>query len=173
MIVDSDPTYPTMTPSQTHDINDRPVVAQQPVTDQPPPSYEQAVDAGKGPYSANTLQDAKDPYGKIPPDFPQLQDASAGEPSGSSSPPIPTMPPRMVYNYVNPNTGEHIVSYLAPEHPEMVCLQAGEHVTVTHYGWLGILAAVFWFPWGIGCCLMDRKVRCKRCGRLLDAGICG
>lgn len=43
----------------------------------------------------------------------------------------------IIYNYVNPRTGEHVVSLLPPQHPEMVCLQAGEHVRHTQFGILG------------------------------------
>ena len=46
-------------------------------------------------------------------------------------------PSPTVYNYVNPQTGEQVVSLLPPDHPEMVCLQAGEHIPHTHYGILG------------------------------------
>lgn len=53
-----------------------------------------------------------------------------------TSQPIPTPAPT-VYNYVNPLNGEQIVSLLPPNHPEMVCLQAGGHVTETNYGILG------------------------------------
>ena len=37
----------------------------------------------------------------------------------------------------------------------------------------GILAAVFWFPFGIGLCLLDRRVRCHRCGLIIEDGVCG
>ncbi|KAI0789127.1 hypothetical protein C8Q75DRAFT_766578 [Abortiporus biennis] len=83
------------------------------------------------------------------------------------------MPPTTVYNYVNPVTHEHVVSLLPPNHPQMICLQEGRHVTETKYGLLGILAAIFWFPLGIGLCLLDRKVKCTRCGMILDEGYCG
>ncbi|KAF5351850.1 hypothetical protein D9756_007722 [Leucocoprinus leucothites] len=62
-----------------------------------------------------------------------------------------------VYHYVNPQTGEHVTSLLPPNHPEMACLQEGGHITETKYGLLGLLAAVFWFPLGIGLCLLDRR----------------
>ncbi|KAJ7282914.1 hypothetical protein C8J57DRAFT_1296960 [Mycena rebaudengoi] len=81
-------------------------------------------------------------------------------------------PNPIVYHYTNPMTGEHVASLLPPDHPEMVCLQAGEHVPYTNYGLLGILAAVFWFPLGIGLCLLDRRVKCSRCGRSIDEGLC-
>ncbi len=42
-----------------------------------------------------------------------------------------------VYHYVNPKTGEHVTSLLTPDHPEMTCLQEGEHVTETQFGFLG------------------------------------
>ena len=55
---------------------------------------------------------------------------------GPSYVPSPRGPPT-VYNYVNPQTGEHVVSLLPPDHPEMICLQAGEHIRKTQYGILG------------------------------------
>ncbi|KAJ7346895.1 hypothetical protein DFH08DRAFT_869724 [Mycena albidolilacea] len=87
--------------------------------------------------------------------------------AGPSSSPNP-----VVYHYDNPITGEHVASLLPPNHPEMVCLQSGEHIPHTNYGLLGILAAVFWFPLGVGLCLLDRRVKCQRCGRTIEEGIC-
>ncbi|KAG2342805.1 hypothetical protein BDR05DRAFT_963606 [Suillus weaverae] len=84
----------------------------------------------------------------------------------------PMMQPT-VYHYQNPLTGEHIASLLPPDHPEMICLQQGGHVNQTKFGILGILAAIVWFPLGIGLCLLDRRVKCKRCGLVIDDGICG
>jgi len=78
-----------------------------------------------------------------------------------------------VYHYTNPRTGERVVSLLPPDHPQMICLQEGQHRTQTKYGVLGILAAVLWFPLGIGFCLLDRRVRCTRCGQTLNNGMCG
>lgn len=98
----------------------------------------------------------------------------------------------VVYHYDNPITGEHVVSLLPPNHPEMICLQVrlryrsvfsaaayipyllqtGEHVPHTSYGLLGLLAAVFWFPLGVGLCLLDRRVKCDRCGRVIEDGVC-
>ncbi|KAF9007744.1 hypothetical protein BDZ89DRAFT_965518 [Hymenopellis radicata] len=77
----------------------------------------------------------------------------------------------IVYRYVHPETGEQIASLLPPSHPEMMCLQSG-HVPHTSYGVLGILAAVFWFPLGVGLCLLDRHVKCTRCGAAIDSGLC-
>jgi len=37
----------------------------------------------------------------------------------------------------------------------------------------GVLAAIFWFPLGIGLCLLDKRVKCERCGLLIEDGICG
>ncbi|KAH7927527.1 hypothetical protein BV22DRAFT_1111061 [Leucogyrophana mollusca] len=78
-----------------------------------------------------------------------------------------------VYHYMNPRTGDQLTSLLPPDHPEMICLQQGGHVEQTKYGILGILAAIVWFPLGIGLCLLDRRVRCKRCGYTIDDGMCG
>lgn len=86
--------------------------------------------------------------------------------------PTATTPLVTVYHYVHPITGERIDTLLPPDHPEMLCLQAGGHDTVTRFGILGVLAAVFWFPLGVGLCLLDRRVRCKRCGAMLSDGYC-
>ncbi|KAF8527431.1 hypothetical protein BU17DRAFT_39513 [Hysterangium stoloniferum] len=76
-----------------------------------------------------------------------------------------------VYHYVNPTTGERVSSVLPPDTPEMICLQEGQHIQRTRFGLLGVLAAVFWFPLGIGLCLLDRRVTCERCGRTITDGI--
>ncbi|KAH7888896.1 hypothetical protein F5I97DRAFT_764089 [Phlebopus sp. FC_14] len=86
---------------------------------------------------------------------------------------VPMMQQPTVYHYHNPATGEHLTSLLPPTHPEMICLQEGAHVTQTKFGILGILAAIVWFPLGIGLCLLDRQVKCKRCGLTIDSGLCG
>ncbi|KAG1869735.1 hypothetical protein C8R48DRAFT_699578 [Suillus tomentosus] len=87
--------------------------------------------------------------------------------------PAPMVQQPIVYHYQNPLTGERIASLLPPDHPEMICLQQGAHVNETKFGILGILAAIVWFPLGIGLCLLDRRVKCKRCGAVIDNGICG
>ena len=108
------------------------------------------------------------------------------EPSHTTQP--LSTPSPMVYNYINPVSGERVVSLLPPNHPEMICLQSGSHVPHTRFGLLGehqsshcpciltflsgILAAVFWFPFGIGLCLLDRRVRCHRCGLIIEDGVC-
>jgi hypothetical protein len=46
-------------------------------------------------------------------------------------------PSPVFYNYINPVTGEHVVSLLAPNHPEMICLQSGSHLPFTRFGFLG------------------------------------
>lgn len=108
---------------------------------------------------------------------------------------IPCMPQTRVYHYVNPSNGNHVTSLLPPDHPEMVCLQQGSHVEETKFGffgesfwfylsafsclflgpvliwvcWTGVLAAIVWFPLGIGLCLLDRTVTCKRCGAVIKS----
>jgi hypothetical protein len=77
-----------------------------------------------------------------------------------------------VYHYVHPQTGHAITSLLPPQHPAMVCLQRGAHEPVARYGILGIIAAVLWFPLGVGLCLLDRRVKCARCGELVSGGLC-
>jgi Uncharacterized conserved protein (DUF2367) len=37
---------------------------------------------------------------------------------------------------------------------------------------VGVIAAIMWFPLGIGLCLLDRRVQCKRCGESIEEGIC-
>ncbi|KAI0663574.1 hypothetical protein C8Q70DRAFT_950956 [Cubamyces menziesii] len=133
---------------------------------QAPPSYDTAVGGTtlSGQYvpeAATKAQDVKVP----PPSDPY----SAGQPL---SPQAAQMPATVVYNYINPTTGERIVSLLPPDHPQMVCLQQGGHVPRSKYGILGVLAAIFWFPLGIGLCLLDRKVYCERCGVIIDEGVC-
>jgi len=135
-----------------------------------PPSYDFATESG----SSYTQNDGPKPNTPPKADMtqPLLLHRGTSGPSNNIQPLYtPTSP--MVYNYVNPSTGQHVASLLPPDHPEMICLQAGSHLPHTQYGILGILAAVFWFPLGIGLCLLDRRVRCTRCGLAIDDGICG
>jgi hypothetical protein len=44
-----------------------------------------------------------------------------------------------VFYYQDPRTGQRVASLLPPDHPQMVCLQAGEHIPETRYGFLGTL----------------------------------
>ncbi|RDX55020.1 hypothetical protein OH76DRAFT_1397359 [Lentinus brumalis] len=133
----------------------------------PPPSYEAVVGNGghiSGQYlpdSATKGQDVK---------VPTLPSSSPYQVAGPSL--QAGQPATVVYNYVNPLTGERVVSLLPPDHPQMLCLQQGGHVTTTKFGILGILAAILWFPLGVGLCMLDRKVYCKRCGAILDEGMC-
>ncbi|KAJ7217772.1 hypothetical protein GGX14DRAFT_438252 [Mycena pura] len=117
-----------------------------------PPAYDDAR-------TAPPTKDVKQP--------PMMNPTSYVPHAGPSLSPNPT-----VYHYHNPLTGEHVASLLPPDHPEMICLQAGEHVAQTTYGFLGILAAVFWFPLGVGLCLLDRRVKCARCGHMIEDGLC-
>ncbi|KAJ7647064.1 hypothetical protein FB45DRAFT_892222 [Roridomyces roridus] len=111
-------------------------------------------------------KDVKAPL--TPTNIPAMNAGPAYVPSAGPS----AQQPVQVYHYDNPITGEHVVSLLPPNHPEMICLQSGQHVLHTSYGLLGLLAAVFWFPLGIGLCLLDRRVKCTRCGRLVEDGVC-
>ncbi|KAF9010718.1 hypothetical protein BDQ17DRAFT_1299286 [Cyathus striatus] len=132
-----------------------------------PPAYEHAV------VNDSTLSDSKVQPGMKPsmdPTQSSVPYAVAG--SSYTSQHVPRLPNHTVYHYNNPRTGEHIASLLPPDNPEMICLQAGMHVPQTKYGLLGVLAAIFWFPLGIGLCLLDRRVRCTRCGLVIDEGLC-
>ncbi|KAI0358363.1 hypothetical protein OH77DRAFT_1587439 [Trametes cingulata] len=132
---------------------------------QAPPSYDAAVGGASvsGPFVPGGAAKAQDV--KVPPSDPY----AAGQPP---PPQTSQVPATTVYNYINPNTGERIVSLLPPDHPQMICLQQGEHIAHSKFGILGILAAIFWFPLGVGVCLLDRKVYCERCGVMLDEGVC-
>ncbi|TCD69281.1 hypothetical protein EIP91_008216 [Steccherinum ochraceum] len=138
-----------------------------------PPSYENAVGQTATPDSVvhQSQQYPKDVKAR-----PNSYSSSVAPPPGLPTPgpsPIPSHQATTVYNYVNPRTGERVVSLLPPDHPQMICLQEGQHRMQTKFGVLGIIAAVVWFPFGIGLCLLDRRVRCKRCGLVLDNGVCG
>ncbi|KAG0694072.1 hypothetical protein DFH29DRAFT_961582 [Suillus ampliporus] len=132
-----------------------------------PPSYE---------YAANQTNPNEQP--------PSMSDKAANSPTqllpippntvmAVHTRPAPMMQQPTVYHYQNPLTGDHVASLLPPDHPEMICLQQGGHVNETKFGILGILAAIVWFPLGIGLCLLDRRVKCRRCGTIIDNGICG
>ena len=62
-------------------------------------------------------------------------------PSYTTQPPYTPAP--VVYHYMNPMTHENVASLLPPNHPEMVCLQAGQHVPKTRYGILGAFLLCF------------------------------
>jgi len=138
-----------------------------------PPTYEVAVEETSGLVRVQPQFSDQ----KIPPQDPvavyrSYQSHTPDDiPAGPSVPRsgIPSMPQTRVYHYVNPANGNHFTSLLPPDHPEMVCLQQGSHVKETKFGWVGIIAAVVWFPLGIGLCLLDRTVTCKRCGAVIKA----
>ncbi|KAG8813724.1 hypothetical protein FRC18_002318 [Serendipita sp. 400] len=71
-----------------------------------------------------------------------------------------------VYHYIHPQTQHRIDSLLPPSHPKMLCLQYG-HQLKSRFGVAGILAAIFWFPLGLGCLLIDRDTVCARCKRVV------
>ncbi|RPD59954.1 hypothetical protein L226DRAFT_546123 [Lentinus tigrinus ALCF2SS1-7] len=165
MIVDPTSSQTSMSKDNTNEHDEHAQLPPQ----APPPSYEAVVANGghvSGQYvpeSAAKAQDVKVPILPTPSSY-----QVAGPPPSQAGQP----PATVVYNYVNPMTGERIVSLLPPDHPQMVCLQQGGHITESKFGILGILAAIIWFPLGIGLCLLDRKVYCKRCGAILDDGMC-
>ncbi|KAH7913462.1 hypothetical protein BJ138DRAFT_1124355 [Hygrophoropsis aurantiaca] len=130
-----------------------------------PPAYEFVAPAGE---PSNHVDDSRVVVADKPPRAPS-QPQSPVYVHGHS-PPIMHQP--TVYHYMNPRTGDQLASLLPPDHPEMICLQQGGHVPQAKYGLLGILAAIVWFPLGIGLCLLDRRVKCKRCGYMIDEGMC-
>lgn len=170
-----------------------------------PPSYDFATESGSTcksnqftmPFFHIFFTDSPDTVPKpLIPSSPKADSRQPLIPQGMASGPSYTVQPSYtapptVYNYINPLTGERVVSLLPPSHPEMICLQSGEHIPHTHYGLLGesvgciltsrsqtnawpqgVLAAIFWFPLGIGLCLLDKRVTCKRCGLIIENGIC-
>ncbi|GBE81017.1 hypothetical protein BKA93DRAFT_860920 [Sparassis latifolia] len=147
--------------SSTNVAMSRPLASETSAPSGEPPSYDAVVrDVSSGPYvpvGANKGQNVK------------VSPEQTSQQPNASTPQVPSMP--TVYNYVNPITQEHIVSLLPPDHPQMICLQEGRHIPDGRFGLLGVLAAIFWFPAGIICCMLDRHVRCKRCGVVLSSGI--
>jgi len=144
---------------------------QQPYADTPP-TYEVAVEETNGiirvqPHPLDQKIPPQDPVVVNHSHQPTPNNVAAGP--SVPRPAIPSMPQTRVYHYVNPANGNHITSLLPPDHPEMVCLQQGSHVEETKFGFLGIVAAIVWFPLGIGLCLLDRTVTCKRCGAVIKA----
>ncbi|KAL5485517.1 hypothetical protein ACEPAI_8159 [Sanghuangporus weigelae] len=104
-----------------------------------PPSYEYAT-GGQSPVNKNHNGAAASAAPKLGPSIPYASpSAPLAGPSGSN-----------VYSYQHPVSGHVITTPLPPDHPEMICLQAGSHIRSTRFGLLGVLAAVFWFPLGIG-----------------------
>ncbi|RXW25016.1 hypothetical protein EST38_g786 [Candolleomyces aberdarensis] len=167
MVSPSAPTPPPAIPMTLEPQHHQTETRQGNIPSDNPPAYDCVVE-----------QHSNYPYDKVKPQIPSSLDQSEplipynyGGPAYGRQPTFTPSP--TVYYYNNPVTGERITSLLPPTHPEMVCLQAGEHVPQTNYGILGILAAVFWFPLGIGLCLIDKKVKCSRCGITIDEGVCG
>ncbi|CEL61084.1 hypothetical protein RSOLAG1IB_04324 [Rhizoctonia solani AG-1 IB] len=129
-----------------------------------PPTYDVAVGSSTG----SVASEPTSPLLKSK-DTPYPQPAPQPQPHGGMLI-VPALGPGpTVYRYHNPRTGELVSSLLPPNHPEMICLQQG-HIIQTRYGILGILAAVFWFPLGIGLCLIDKRTKCERCGLRIDDG---
>ncbi|KAJ4493776.1 hypothetical protein C8J55DRAFT_167613 [Lentinula edodes] len=128
-----------------------------------PPSYDSLKEGSDVPKSDENRDNKHTP---------QLHSMIPGPSSHYIHPGTTTGPSPVLYHYRYPLTQQTVVSLLPPDHPEMICLQSGEHITQTHFGILGILAAVFWFPLGVGLCLLDRRVKCRRCGQVIEDGMC-
>ncbi|KAH8828354.1 hypothetical protein DL96DRAFT_1602827 [Flagelloscypha sp. PMI_526] len=102
---------------------------------------------------------------------PAYEDPAKDQKAGSSasteeSAGAPSMPATRTYIPIESiNT-----PLLSPE--ELECIREGAHIPAQAFGLLGILAAVFWFPFGIGVCLLDRRTKCKRCGKVISESCC-
>jgi len=132
-----------------------------------PPPYDQATSP---PPNAPTDVKGTQALAALPT---QKADATQFQRPAEPQMPGPSMYPNMTfYQYHHPLSGEVISSPLPPDHPEMICLQEGMHIAETHFSFLGVLAAIFWFPLGVGLCLLDRRVRCRRCGMMISDGLC-
>ena len=105
------------------------------------------------PESAAKAQDVKVPM--LP--TPNTYQVAGPPPSQAGQPPA-----TVVYNYVNPLTGERIVSLLPPDHPQMICLQQGGHDTSSKFGILGESPRCLF-----ACCAGGRAVLTAGCVRLL------
>lgn len=82
-------------------------------------------------------------------------------------------PPAMVYYYQDPRTGQRVASLLPPDHPQMVCLQSGEHVPETRYGFLGAsyFYTLTYCTWAHDCALYWQALLRRLCGSPL-ASVC-
>ncbi|KAL0956667.1 hypothetical protein HGRIS_002798 [Hohenbuehelia grisea] len=147
----------------------------QPSTMDTPPPY-QPTETGTSDHDEEISKPRHAPSDQKTPPFPDIEPMLVNISSNSASGPSRTtqpafIPTPQIYRYVNPD-GSMTDSLLPPSHPEIICLQNG-HELQTNYGLLGILVAVFWFPLGVGLCLLDRRVKCARCGHVLNDGVCG
>jgi hypothetical protein len=198
----------TVHPTDTHSYCEADLLQMDtPMHSDSPPAYESAI-AGTSvgaplvsPSSQFTI--LMIPSASSPKDAGPQSTQPKGPPLMVAGPPQPTYgataSEATVYHYQDPHTGLTVASLLPPDHPQMVCLQAGQHVPESRYGflgafvlcftsrksswtdlvlwlclfcWTGVLAAIVWFPLGIGLCLLDRRVRCQRCGESIEDGIC-
>lgn len=93
-----------------------------------------ALELGASPPNPKHTQSALD--AKHPPllELPPNQGYVVG-PSHSTQPGYIQSP--TIYHYTNPTTQQQVASLLPPDHPEMICLQAGAHVPHARYGILG------------------------------------
>lgn len=142
-----------------------------------PPSYEVATyDTGQSPsrnlfaIHAHILVGNKHPLDQkqpLPKPAPMMLGASPAPGVYNAPVPITRAGSVTVYHYIHPVTQQRIDSLLPPSHPEMQCLQHG-HIPHTRFGIAGILAAIFWFPLGLGCLLIDKDTRCTRCKKVIS-----
>ncbi|KIL66355.1 hypothetical protein M378DRAFT_385114 [Amanita muscaria Koide BX008] len=106
---------------------------------------------------------------------------------------FPAYPPQVVTypptSYASPPPNQVVlVPVNNAMNPLALCQQKG-HEPMTNYGTLGvffcrllapevaayfsfagIISAIFCFPVGIICCLLDQRTMCRRCGAVLSAG---
>ncbi|KAJ7072077.1 hypothetical protein C8F01DRAFT_1076263 [Mycena amicta] len=124
--------------------------------DNPPPAYD-------APRPESPAKDVKRQPVMTP--GPIVPYAPLAGPSYSPANPV-------VFHYHNPRTGEHVASLLPPDHPEMVCLQRGEHEPQTSFSLLGYIMALLGSPLGSASACSIARVKCGRCGQVLQDGLC-
>ncbi|KAF7315427.1 hypothetical protein MIND_00057500 [Mycena indigotica] len=132
-------------------------------------------------FMSNEHNDSPPAYDGLRPESPKDVKPLQAVPQMTPGPSLPYAPHAgpsytpnnpVVFHYRNPRTGEHVASLLPPNHPEMECLQRGEHVPHSSFSLLGYILALAWFPLGVGLCLLDRRVKCSHCGKVLEDGLC-
>ena len=123
-----------------------PAALAQRTQDNPPPyDYATAQDGTSGPPPAHARSHPTG--GPSPKATDKAGDTAKAAPPAPAPAPAPALhagpsyggppPPVAVHYYVDPLTGARVASALPPDHPEMLCLQEGQHVPHTRFGLLG------------------------------------
>ncbi|KAL7415780.1 hypothetical protein BDY24DRAFT_382208 [Mrakia frigida] len=129
-----------------------------------PPSYEASVSSSPSPSSSSS------PNQPLLTHVASLPSRNLPPPKGASPAGTDQSNGPLVHYFVQPGpNGRMISTNLGPETEEMRCLMEG-HLAQSKFGIIGILSTIFFFPWGLAVCALDRKVVCKRCKQVIDPG---